>query len=221
MSSKRKDDASLQRRDFLKVSAATVGAIGAGGIAGPQADAAAPQTAAEKPSPAPTPARRAYNTEYRDEHLNRVAFPLGGMGAGMICLEGTRRPVPRLAPQQAGGLQRALHLRGHRRSRARSKIARVLEGPVPGWKLFGQPGTGNGAGGTSFGLPRFREAALPRALPLRHGHAPTSQSPAGGRDHRLEPLRAGRRRQRRACRWPPWSTASRTDRRRRSRRSSP
>ena len=26
-------------------------------------------------------------------------------------------------------------------------MARVLEGPVPAWKLFGQPGTGNGAGG--------------------------------------------------------------------------
>ena len=27
--------------------------------------------------------------EYSGERLNRVAFPLGGMGAGMICLEGT------------------------------------------------------------------------------------------------------------------------------------
>jgi len=34
MSQNRKDDSSLPRRDFLKVSAATVGAIGAGGIVG-------------------------------------------------------------------------------------------------------------------------------------------------------------------------------------------
>ena len=30
-----------------------------------------------------------YNGSYRGEHLNHVAFPLGGIGAGMICLEGT------------------------------------------------------------------------------------------------------------------------------------
>src|ERR1700760_3926468 len=30
-----------------------------------------------------------YNGEYRNEYLNRVAFPMGGFGAGMICLEGT------------------------------------------------------------------------------------------------------------------------------------
>lgn len=28
-------------------------------------------------------------TGARGERLNRVAFPLGGIGAGMICLEGT------------------------------------------------------------------------------------------------------------------------------------
>ena len=32
---------------------------------------------------------RPYNTPYTGDYLNRVAFPLGGIGAGMICLEGT------------------------------------------------------------------------------------------------------------------------------------
>ena len=26
---------------------------------------------------------------YTDDHLKRVAFPIGGLGAGMFCLEGT------------------------------------------------------------------------------------------------------------------------------------
>ncbi len=30
-----------------------------------------------------------FNTIYSGDRLNRVAFPLGGMGAGMICLEGS------------------------------------------------------------------------------------------------------------------------------------
>ena len=29
-----------------------------------------------------------WNHEYTDENLNKVAFPLGGIGAGMICLDG-------------------------------------------------------------------------------------------------------------------------------------
>jgi len=42
-------------------------------------------------------------------------------------------------------------------------VARVLEGPVPGWKIFGSAGTGNGAAGSSYGLPRFKKATfLPR-----------------------------------------------------------
>ncbi|HEY3390819.1 MAG TPA: hypothetical protein VGK38_14675, partial [Prolixibacteraceae bacterium] len=34
-------------------------------------------------------AKRIYNDTYRENNLNRIAFPLGGIGAGMICLEGT------------------------------------------------------------------------------------------------------------------------------------
>lgn len=30
-----------------------------------------------------------FNSSYLGENLNRLAFPIGGIGAGMICLEGT------------------------------------------------------------------------------------------------------------------------------------
>ena len=36
-----------------------------------------------------TASKRTYNGSYTGEHLNHVAFPLGGIGAGMFCLEGT------------------------------------------------------------------------------------------------------------------------------------
>ena len=32
---------------------------------------------------------RDYNGTYQEEFLNRVAFPIGGLGSGMFCLEGT------------------------------------------------------------------------------------------------------------------------------------
>ena len=44
--------------------------------------------------------------------------------------------------------------------------ARVLEGPVPAHKIFGVPGSGNGLGGTTYGLPRFRKASLDARFPF-------------------------------------------------------
>jgi hypothetical protein len=32
---------------------------------------------------------RSFNGNYENGYLNRIAFPMGGMGTGMICLEGT------------------------------------------------------------------------------------------------------------------------------------
>jgi uncharacterized protein (DUF608 family) len=94
-----------------------------------------------------------------------VAFPLGGLGAGMICLEGTGalshvslRNKPEVFNEPC--VFAALAIKG------KKTLARVLEGPVPTWKIFGSPGTGNGAGGTSFGLPRFRLACFHVRFPF-------------------------------------------------------
>ena len=164
--------AHLTRRDALIAAAAT--AIGA---ALPAAAAAAPadQAAGTAASHAGTPsqaqtrkpggAESRYAGEYSGPRLSRVAFPMGGMGAGMICLEGTGalshfslRHKPEVFHEPCTFA--ALSIKGL------PDAARVLEGPVPGWKLFGQPGAGNGAGGTSFGLPRFREARFHARFPF-------------------------------------------------------
>ena len=148
-------DAGMPRREFLKLSAVTAGAIG---VMGP----------AEKAGASPgeaTTSRRKFNTEYRGEELNRIAFPMGGMGAGMICLEGSGalshfslRNKPEVFNEPC--LFAAISVRGQPRA------ARVLEGPVPPWKIFGRPDTGNGAGGSSYGLPRFAQAAFEARLPF-------------------------------------------------------
>ncbi|MGA2263768.1 MAG: GH116 family glycosyl hydrolase [Acidobacteriota bacterium] len=115
--------------------------------------------------PAAVSARRPFNGEYSGEHLNRIAFPMGGIGAGMICLEGTgalshfslrNRPEVFNEPCTFA----AISIKGP------NGIARVLEGPVPAWKIFGAPGTGNGASGTSFGLPRFAAASFQARFPF-------------------------------------------------------
>ena len=92
---------------------------------------------------------REYNGAYEGENLNRVAFPMGGIGAGMICLEGTGafshvsvRNKPDVFNEPP--IFSALWVKGQ------PNVARVLEGPVPTWKVFfpwGQTylGAGNGA----------------------------------------------------------------------------
>ncbi len=45
-------------------------------------------------------------------------------------------------------------------------MARVLEGQVPGWKLFGARGSAGGIGDKSFGLPRFERATFKARFPF-------------------------------------------------------
>ena len=125
---------SPQRRAFLAGSVATVGALGSVG----------PVEAREKrEGRAAGASRRPYNGPYSGETLSRVAFPLGGMGAGMLCLEGTGalshvslRHRPDIFNEPC--VFAAVCLKGD------PNLARVLEGPVPGWKRFGLKDSGNG-----------------------------------------------------------------------------
>ena len=160
-----KDSATpITRREALTACAATaVGAALPGAVGG--AEGAAGAVAQARPSPAVSALPPPTYGEYSGERLSRVAFPMGGMGAGMVCLEGSgalshfslrHRPEVFHEPCTFA----AISVKGS------PGVARVLEGPVPGWKLFGQPGTGNGAGGTSLGLPRFREARFRTRFPF-------------------------------------------------------
>ncbi len=108
---------------------------------------------------------RSFNSPFRGPFLSRVAFPLGGIGAGMICLEGTGalshvsvRNAPDIFNEPV--LFGALHLAG------RGPWGRIIEGPVPEWKTFGPPLTGNGASGRTYGLPRFEEATFDARFPF-------------------------------------------------------
>ena len=111
-----------------------------------------------------------YINEYSGQRLNYVAFPMGGIGAGMLCLEGTGalshvsvRNKPEIANEPM--IFSALCIKGAR------KIARVLEGPVPSWKIFSPRGAdsvigaGNGLHGKNYGLPRFTSSTFKSFFP--------------------------------------------------------
>lgn len=112
----------------------------------------------------PQPSGRKYNDYYAGENLNRVGFPIGGFGTGMFCMEGTGsishmslRHRPALFNEPA--MFAALTVKGL------AKGSKLVEGPVPDWKKFGNRGAGNGSGGTSYGLPRFQNARFLARFP--------------------------------------------------------
>ena len=118
-------EAGMPRRKFLKISAATAGVLGAVGGGG------AETASAQKAPATEAPGGRRFGAPYADEYLNQIAFPMGGLGAGMICLEGTGalshvslRNRPEIFHEPC--VFAAVSIRGQPGS------ARVVEGPVPG-----------------------------------------------------------------------------------------
>jgi uncharacterized protein (DUF608 family) len=150
----------MKKRTFLK----TLAMGGLGLTAGP-APLLAKDPAAPDPAKKDTPQTRKYNAPYTGDNLNRIAFPIGGIGAGMFCLEGTGaishlsvRNHPEIYNEPA--CFAALAIKGI------TNGAKVLEGPVPTWKYFGPRGAGNGEAGATYGLPRFSHAAFTAAFPF-------------------------------------------------------
>lgn len=110
--------------------------------------------------------QRPYNGAYEGANLNRIAFPIGGIGSGMIALEGTGA-ISHVSVRHhmeffhAPCTFAALCVEGEN-----GTLAKVLEGPVPHWKIFGQEGSGLGSGHTSYGLPRFEKASFLARFPF-------------------------------------------------------
>ncbi|MFH0761733.1 MAG: GH116 family glycosyl hydrolase [Bacteroidota bacterium] len=105
-----------------------------------------------------------YNTWYSGPRLNHVNFPMGGIGAGMIGLEGNGAWSQMSVGNQPDVLNEpfafaAISVKGF------PKGAKVLQGSVPDWKIFGLPGTGDGRGSLYYGLPRFEKCRFITEFP--------------------------------------------------------
>jgi len=108
------------------------------------------------------------NGSYTGANLNRIAFPIGGIGAGMFCLEGTGA-ISHLSVQHAMNFFNepncfaAVCVLGETPEK---NVARILEGPIPDWKYFGKPGSGNGSAGTTYGFPRYKNCTFDARFPF-------------------------------------------------------
>lgn len=159
---------SMTRRDIL---------IGAGIVAASSVDALSSESAnkkrAERPagisqegSPKSHREVRAFNGTYYGDYLNQIAFPMGGIGAGMFCLEGTGA-LTKFSLRNRPDLGNEPHTFSAICIKGSRNIARVLEGPVPVWKLRPfLPGVEGVYPGGCWGLPRFRQATFETRFPF-------------------------------------------------------
>ncbi len=108
--------------------------------------------------------KRKYNGPYKNNFLNRVAFPIGGLGAGMFCLEGTGA-ISHMSVQNKPEVFNEPAMFAAVTVRGLKNGAKVLEGQVPEWKYFGRRGSGNGLAGSTLGLPRFKTAECTTRFP--------------------------------------------------------
>jgi uncharacterized protein (DUF608 family) len=112
-----------------------------------------------------SPASHKFNGAYTGENLSYIAFPIGGIGAGMVCLEGNgclshisvrNHPDFNNEPETFA----AITIKGE------TNVVKVVEGPVPSWKISGKRNSGNGLGGATYGLPRFADASFLARFPF-------------------------------------------------------
>lgn len=111
--------------------------------------------------------KRYFNGEYYNDYLNQIAFPIGGIGAGMICMEGTGaishvsvRNHPDIYNEPS--MYAALCIKDDK-----NNTAKILEGQVPEWKRFsGKPESGQGLWKANYGLPRFESNTFLARFPF-------------------------------------------------------
>lgn len=108
-----------------------------------------------------------FNGPYTGKNLSHVNFPIGGIGAGMFCLEGTGA-ITQVSVNHHMDFYHmpysyaAITVVG----KDGKNTARVLEGPLADWKYFGMKAAARGLRGTTFGLPRFRKASFLDRFPF-------------------------------------------------------
>ncbi|SFW78557.1 GH116 family glycosyl hydrolase [Chitinophaga sancti] len=105
------------------------------------------------------------NDKYTGDYIKQIAFPIGGIGAGMFCLEGTGaishmsvRNNPQIFNEPT--MFAAINIKGLKDG------TKVLEGPVPDRKKYGMRSAGVGAPGSDWGLPRFQYSEFLAKFPF-------------------------------------------------------
>ena len=104
--------------------------------------------------------------KYKGKELEWVSYPLGGIGAGMLCIEGSGsvgsvslRNTPNMANEPF--MFSAITIKGE------NPVTRILETPVPARKIFAFEGEkAHGTTRQAYGLPRFHKGEFTARFPF-------------------------------------------------------
>jgi|GEM_PF-3325173 len=110
--------------------------------------------------------KRNYAGKYTGEYTSRIAFPVGGLGTGMFCIEGSGA-VSNMNIRHRNEMQHEPVMFAGLYLKDTPNGSMVIEGQVPDWKKFGQPQSTKGYGGT-WGFPRFKECDFDAQFPFAH-----------------------------------------------------
>jgi uncharacterized protein (DUF608 family) len=106
-----------------------------------------------------------FNGIYKGRNTERIAFPIGGIGAGMFCIEGSGA-ISHMSVRNRPDLYNEPVMFAALAFKGKPACARVLEGPVADWKKFGMYRSGKGSPGTDWGLARFKSATFISRFPF-------------------------------------------------------
>jgi len=115
-----------------------------------------------------SPGAHKFSGSYTKENLSYLAYPLGGIGTGNICIQGNgqlgrfclRKFKPSVYDDPVAFSAICI------KNKDKQNKAKVLEGPVPSWKIFGHPDGAYGLGSRTYGLPRFEQAEFSQRFPF-------------------------------------------------------
>ncbi len=160
--------AGLDRRDFVRVAGlGTAGLLGAAAtetVSVDASDGVVLEDVAVALGDPDWPSLR----HYPQDHLARIALPLGGIGTGTVSLGGRgdlrdweimNRPAKGFVPS-GGGARPFFAL--FAQASGRPPVCRILEGPLESFEFFGS----HGAVAPNSGLPRFRRCSFATAYPF-------------------------------------------------------
>src|SRR5215471_9524793 len=168
------------RRDFLRTtSSAAVGAA---------VPAPAGTPIANTPTPSPFSPEDLFNLgpqrEFRGDRSTQIAMPIGGIGAGCICLNGygglqdfsiANRPATTALPEGFSSSRAGfavLHVKGS------TPLTKLMEGPFPVLKIFDQGLQGEGYRRGGFeGFPRFKQCVFKGEYPFGEANISDSSVP--------------------------------------------